>query len=125
MLDQDGNTVFEHTIEKQACKPGSKRSFIRSPNQNDMAFGFSCQGPSGTSLGLYRFEVRDDAERKLKKISLAEMWAVDLAEAGLELNETGVQSIALTRSMSQRLKFVLSTHDKIAIISTKDGKIEN
>ena len=91
-----------------------------------MAFGFLCQGPAGTSLGLYRFEVRDNAEKKLKRISLGEMWAVDLVEAGLELNETtGVQNIILTRSMSQRLKFILATHDKIAIISTKDGKIEN
>ena len=42
MLDQDGDLVFEHPLEKQVCKPGAKRSFIRSPNQNDMAFGYLC-----------------------------------------------------------------------------------
>ena len=70
--------------------------------------------------------MREDKESNLKRISLGEMWAVDLIEAGLELNEaTGIQSTILTRSMSQRLKFILATHDKIAIMSTKDGKIEN
>lgn len=32
MLDQDGNKVFDHALVKQDCKPGSKRTFIRSPN---------------------------------------------------------------------------------------------
>ena len=51
------------------------------------------------------------------------MWAINLAEKGLE---GGVQSAILTRSMSQRLKFILATDaGKIAIISTKDGKVEN
>ena len=92
MLDQDGGLVFEHSIEKQVCKPGSKRSFIRSPNQNDMAFGYLCQSPEGTSLGLYRFEVRDaDKEKKLKQIALGEIWAIDLDQKDIELNsEVGV-----------------------------------
>ena len=112
-------------MTKQVCKAGSKRSFIRSPNQNDMAFGYLCQGPADASstLGLYRFEVKDNKEKKLKQIVLGEMWAINLAEKGLE---GGVKSAILTRSMSQRLKFILATDaGKIAILSTKDGKVEN
>lgn len=36
-----------------------------------------------------------------------------------------MQSIVLTRSLSQRLKFVLATHDKIVIMSTSNGAVEN
>lgn len=130
VLDQDGNFVFEHTITKQVCKPGSKRSFIRSYNYNDMAFGYLCQGPAGSSLGLYKFEVQveEEGEKKVKRAGLAEVWAIDLVESGIEVNaseEGSVQSAILTRSMSQRLKFILATHEKIAIISTKDGKVES
>ena len=63
-----------------------------------MAFGYLCQGPDkAASLGLYRFEVRDEKAKKLKQIVLGEMWAIDLTEKGVE---GGIQSAVLTRSMS-------------------------
>lgn len=54
-----------------------------------MAFGYLCHGPAGGSLGLYRFEVRDDeVEKKLKRVALGEIWAIDLAESGIELDSS-------------------------------------
>lgn len=45
-----------------------------------MAFGYLCQGPSGrnSTLGLYRFEVKDDKETKMKRITLTQLWVQNL-----------------------------------------------
>lgn len=57
VLDQEGSFVFNFTLEKQSCEPGSRREFIRSNNFNDMVFGYLCQSQDtkNTTLGFYRF----------------------------------------------------------------------
>ena len=103
------------------CEPGSKRELIKSTLPNDLAFGYLCQNSNSTTLGLYRFEVKDDAETKLKAIVLTQVWVTDIAQADLAGE---IQSVILTRSMSQRIKLILATSDRIAIVNAKEGKIE-
>ena len=126
ILDQDGKKLFDYTLEKQMCEPGSRREFIRSPNQNDMAFGYLCQGEGGrnTTLGLYRFTLEDEKDKKMKRIAITEMWSIDLEKAGVELGTEGVRSAVLTRSVSVRPRFVIATTDKIVSVAVRDGKVE-
>ena len=79
ILDQDGKQLFDYTLESQMCEPGSKRELIKSTLPNDLAFGYLCQNSNSTTLGLYRFEVKDDAETKLKAIVLSQVWVTDIA----------------------------------------------
>ena len=60
----------------------------------------------------------------MKRISLSELWSVNLVEAGIDLDERGILSAVLTRSIASRMKFVLATHDKLVVLTVKDGQVE-
>ena len=64
VLDQEGAFVFNHTLERQTCAPGSRRELVRSANLNDLIFGYLCESPDGknSSLGFYRFEVKNEQD---------------------------------------------------------------
>ncbi len=81
-----------------------------------MLFGYLCQSKDlkKATLGLYQFSTADDSETKMKRIALQELWVVDLAEKGFT---EPIASAILTRSMSQKLKFVIATSNQLSILS--------
>lgn len=54
-------------------------------------------------------------------ITLGEVWVIDLPSAGIVGR---IESVILTRSMSARLKFVVATADKFAILAITNGEVE-
>jgi len=123
VYDQEGNYVFSYELQSQACAPGSRRQLIRSNNPNDLIFAYLCQSEDlkNTTLGQYRFEVEDDKETKLKKVVVAQNWVLDLGQAGIEGR---IESAIFTRSMSARVKLVVATADRFAIVSSIAGAVE-
>lgn len=113
-------------LDQQPCPASSRREFIRSPNPNDPLFGFLCQSEDGltSTLGLYKFDARDDTTMKTRVVEMSSVWVVNLGDSQIELDQAGVQSAIMTRSLSQRLKIILATSSKYVVIGTKDGSVE-
>lgn len=117
-MTNDGTLVTEHKLEKQECQPGSKREFVRSPNPNDLFFAYICDD----QIGFYRFEMRDVKESKSKALVIAELWVTNLDKLGLAMP---IKSATFTRSMSSKLKVIVATGEKVAVLAQKDGALES
>lgn len=97
---------------------------IKSVHPSDAVFGYLCEDPDGknTTLGFYRFEARDVKGSHLKTIAISEQWVTNLEQ--MELSSP-VLSLTFTRSMSGRLKVIVANEKFIAIINSRDGKLES
>ena len=55
-------------------------------------------------------------------MAVNEVWVADLVSYGLE---KPIKAVSFVRSLSRGLKVAVATADQIAIITSKDGALEN